>query len=257
MTTLTFIQPTWPVNKRVLCFSTTNDGGVSIENFNSLNLGGHVGDDALSVQINRHRLASELNKVVPNVQAVTWLKQTHSTHVRKLNAPLSADLIEADAAYTQTTNLPCTVMTADCMALMIANTEGSEVAAVHAGWKGLLDGVIENAIEQFTSCRTDIHVWFAPSISQQHFEIGHDVADLFSSFPSALVGSVSEGKFLLDLSAVANIKLDALGVTQRYYSNICTYSAINLFSHRRATHQGLSTCGRMANLILIKNYTVE
>jgi copper oxidase (laccase) domain-containing protein len=83
--------------------------------------------------------------------------------------------------------------------------------------------------------------------------VGFDVADLFSQFPSALKASSANNKVLLDLLAVASLKLDALGISQRYYSNICTYSATNLFSHRRATHQGSSTCGRMTNLILIKD----
>jgi len=187
------------------------------------------------------------------MRSISWLNQTHGINVLRLTEPTIAGANEADAAYAQTPNLPCNVMTADCMALMIANSEGTEVAAIHAGWKGLLNGVIENTIAQFISSPHDIHVWFAPSISQQNFEVGVDVADLFCTFPSALKMSSSNNKMLLDLVAVADLKLDALGVLQRYYSNICTYSATNLFSHRRATHQGLSTCGRMTNLILIKD----
>ncbi|GAC28847.1 peptidoglycan editing factor PgeF [Brumicola pallidula] len=253
MASLTFIQPKWPVNKRVFCASTTIDGGVSRDVFKSLNLGAHVGDDALCVEKNRQRLARQLKKNVPNMRSISWLNQTHGINVLRLTEPTIAGANEADAAYAQTPNLPCNVMTADCMALMIANSEGTEVAAIHAGWKGLLNGVIENTIAQFISSPHDIHVWFAPSISQQNFEVGVDVADLFCTFPSALKMSSSNNKMLLDLVAVADLKLDALGVLQRYYSNICTYSATNLFSHRRATHQGLSTCGRMTNLILIKD----
>jgi YfiH family protein len=254
LSVLEFIQPNWPVNKRVFCASTTVDGGVSQAAFMSLNLGRHVGDDPHSVDLNRRRLADEIRKLSPYVQPMTWLKQTHSTKTIILSEALQSDEIEADAVYSKKVNLPCTVMTADCMALMISNTDGTEIAAVHAGWKGLLNGVIENAIGQFSSPRYDLHVWFAPSICQKHFEIGNELAVLFSSFPSALQQlKNSDNKFLLDLIEVANIKLASLGVLQRYYSNICTYSAKNLFSHRSATHQGLSTCGRMANLILINN----
>lgn len=253
MASLTFIQPKWPVNKRVFCASTTADGGVSSDVFNSLNLGAHVGDDALCVEKNRQRLVHELDKHVPNIRSISWLNQTHSTNVLRLTEPVIAGANEADAAYAQTANLPCNVMTADCMALMMANSDGTEVAAVHAGWKGLSNGIIENTIAQFLSSPDEIHVWFAPSICQQNFEVSADVADLFCAFPSALKTASSNNKMLLDLIAVADLKLDALGVLQRYYSNICTYSATNLFSHRRARHQGLSTCGRMTNLILIKD----
>jgi hypothetical protein len=253
LASLTFIQPKWPVNKRVFCASTTADGGVSRDVFKSLNLGAHVGDDALCVEKNRQRLAHELDQHVPNIRSISWLNQTHSTKVLRLTEPVIAGVNEADAAYAQTANLPCNVMTADCMALMMANSDGTEVAAVHAGWKGLSNGIIENTIAQFRSSPDDIHVWFAPSICQQNFEVGDDVADLFCAFPNALKIASSSNKTLLNLIAVANIKLDALGVVQRYYSDICTYSATNLFSHRRARHQGLSTCGRMTNLILIKD----
>jgi YfiH family protein len=252
LTFIEFIQPSWPVNKSVFCASTTTSGGFSTNAFKSLNLGAHVGDDPHNVELNRQRLAAELNRCVPNVKPLSWLNQTHSTKVIRLFEPTNAGAVEADAAFTNMPNLPCSVMTADCMALMIANTNGTEVAAVHAGWKGLLNGVIENTVKQFSSQRSDIHVWFAPSICQEHFEVGEDLKTLFSKFPSALKASTTKDKTLLDLLEVANLKLDALGVYQRYYSNMCTYSSANLFSHRLSTHQGISACGRMANLILIK-----
>lgn len=232
--------------------STTTSGGVSTNAFQSLNLGSHVGDDPQNVELNRQRLTTELKRCAPNARPLSWLNQTHSTKVLRLSEPTDAGAVEADAAFTNMPNLPCSVMTADCMALMIASTNGTEVAAVHAGWKGLVNGVIENTVAQFSSQRSEIHVWFAPSICQQHFEVGEDLKTLFSTFPSALKVSTAKNKMLLNLIEVANLKLDALGVYQRYYSNICTYSSANLFSHRRSTQQGISTCGRMVNLILIK-----
>jgi hypothetical protein len=252
LSSIEFIQPAWPVSERVFCASTTADGGVSSNMFNSLNLGSHVGDDPFCVEVNRQRLVNELQHYDPNMKPISWLNQTHSTNVIRLSKPAVAGAKDADASYTKVRNLPCSVMTADCMALMLANTSGTEVAAVHAGWKGLLNGVIENTVAEFSSHHSEIHVWFAPSICQQHFEIGDDVTSLFSQFPSALKVSSAKNKMLLNLLEVANLKLDALGILQRYYSNICTYSSANLFSHRRAKHQGLSTCGRMTNLILIK-----
>jgi YfiH family protein len=241
------------VSKRVLCLSTTNLGGLSKNAFATLNLGTHVGDDESSVVGNRKKLTLALAEYANKAKAISWLNQTHSNQVISLSEPLSPGAIEADAAYTNIDNLPCTVMTADCMAIMVSNRRGTEVAAIHAGWKGLLDGVIENTISTFLSPREELHAWFAPSICQQHFEVGSELAFLFADYPSALIASTNTNKVLLDLVAVASIKLKSLGIYHQYYSNRCTYSSDILFSHRQATHQGLIACGRMANLILINN----
>ncbi len=257
MRKLTFIQPSWPVSKRVVCLSTTRQGGVSENAFSSLNLGAHVGDDEASVSSNRSKLDFILAQYANKAQAISWLNQTHSNKVINLIEPKQSGSIEADAAYTMTENLPCVIMTADCLAIMLSNRSGTEVAAVHAGWKGLLDGVIENTILKFVSPRNDLHAWFAPSICQQHFEVGSEVATLFSDYPSALKTAVKPDKFLLDLIDVASIKLKSLGIHHQYYSKRCTYSSDTLFSHRQATHQGLIACGRMANLILINNLPIE
>ena len=116
MSVLTFIQPKWPVNKRVFCASTTIDGGVSSGVYDSLNLGAHVGDDAFCVITNRELLANELKSHVPNIQAISWLNQTHSTTDLRATEPAIAGSYQADAAFTQTPDLPCIGMTADCKA---------------------------------------------------------------------------------------------------------------------------------------------
>lgn len=234
-----------------MCLSTTNQGGVSKDAFATLNLGMHVGDEQELVHSNRAKFALALTKYASQAKPITWLNQTHSNTVVSLIEPIPAAALVADAAYTRTENLACTVMSADCMAIMLSNRNGTEVAAVHAGWKGLLDGVIENTVSKFLSARDELHVWFAPSICQQHFEVGFEVADLFSLYSDALAPSANDKKILLDLVCVAANKLKALGVHHLYYSEQCTYSTENLFSHRKATHQGKIACGRMANLILI------
>lgn len=237
----------------MLCLSTTNLGGLSKNAFATLNLGTHVGDDESSVAGNRKQLTLALAEYANKARAISWLNQTHSNKVISLSEPLSPGAIEADATYTNVDNLPLTVMTADCMAIMLSNRRGTEIAAIHAGWKGLLDGVIENTILKFVSPREELHAWFAPSVCQQHFEVGSELACLFEDYPSALIASTNINKMLLDLVAVASIKLKSLGIHHQYYSNRCTYSSDILFSHRQATHQGLIACGRMANLILINN----
>ncbi|MEQ3651910.1 MAG: peptidoglycan editing factor PgeF [Glaciecola sp.] len=249
------IHAEWPLRDKVICCSTIVNGGVSKGPYASLNLGAHVGDDAANVTENRQRLNSYLSKQLPYIKPVHWLNQTHSTKCVSLEASSNDKLsipISADAAYSQSKAQPCVVMTADCMAIMLVDAAGTQIAAVHAGWRGLIDGVIENTLGQFICPKADIYAWFAPAISASNFEVGQDVADLFGAYPESLSSCDQENKYLLDLQLVASQKLTAVGVKHQYFANMCTYSSGNLFSHRRATHQNFKACGRMANLIVIK-----
>ena len=250
-----FIQANWPLSDKVICFSTTASGGVSKGPFASLNLGAHVGDNLVSVNENRHRLSTALKKCLPDAKSIRWLNQTHSNVCISLEDTSSChagDPMSADAVITTNKYQACTVMTADCLAIMLADKSGSQVAAVHAGWRGLIDGVIENTLGKFTCPASDVYAWFAPAISASNFEVGQELADLFSAYPESLSDSEQTNKYLLDLQLIASAKLGAAGVQQQYFSNTCTYASPNLFSHRRATHQNSKTCGRMANLIVIK-----
>ena len=250
-----FIQANWPLSEKVICFSTTVYGGVSDGPYKSLNLGAHVGDNVANVTENRKRLDNELSRLLPDLKPVYWLNQTHSTECASFDQvpnDKQCTPITADAAYTKSRSQVCTVMTADCLAIMLADTAGKQVAAVHAGWRGLIDGVIENTLSNFVGAKDDIHAWFAPAISALNFEVGQDVASLFSAYPQSLKSSSQDNKYLLDLQVVASQILKVAGVEHQYFSNQCTYSSDKFFSHRRATHQNIKACGRMANLIAIK-----
>ena len=157
-----------------------------------------------------------------------------------------------DASRTILTNVVCAVMTADCLPILLCNKQGNEVAAVHAGWKGLADGVIENSCEIMRSSPTDILAWIGPHISQVNFEVNETVLNRFAHYSHCFVKGRSEGKYQANLQAIAQAKLAALGISDIYTADMCTYkNEKQFFSHRRATHQGISNTGRMVSGIYL------
>jgi YfiH family protein len=245
-------------------------GGVSAVPFESLNLGDHVGDDPTSVARNRERFASVLD-----AQPV-FLKQVHGAEVVSLVRGIGVGGGEfmpphgtrADAAYTGDAGLACTVMVADCLPVLFASRDGSQVAAAHAGWRGLAAGVLEATLKSFTplsalsvslfaieklnhfgSNLTDlganVMAWLGPCIGPTAFEVGVDVRDAFvracSDAESAVLACfVPHGgdKYLADLAGLARIQLRRLGVTAVYGNDStpgwCTVgNRSRFFSHRR------------------------
>lgn len=236
------IIPDWPVAEHVKAFSTTRQGGVSQPPYQAMNLGMHVGDDAELVQQNRTLLQQQIGLAT----APVWLNQIHSNRVVRLLSPLS-EVPDADGSYTQNTNLACVVMTADCLPVLLCDKAGTQVAAVHAGWRGLADGVIEAALAKFTVPADRIMAWLGPAIGPSAFEVGSEVRDQFiAASPSASQAFLPHGdKWLADLSLLARLRLQAFGVKDVYGGNLCTYSdAERFYSYRR---DGVT--GRQASLI--------
>jgi len=244
MTTLNesnFIIPNWPAPANIKALQTTRTGGLSYPPYDSLNFGDHVGDDALIVAGNRQLL----NPFVPTEPL--WLKQTHSTIA--VNAALTSCLPEADAAYSKQKNVVCAVMTADCLPILICDKDGSAVAAVHAGWKGLLDGVIESTIKALEIPPQNLLVWLGPAIGPNAFEVGRDVYDGFiQRDPDSVYAFARQNttdKWLADIYQLARLRLKYSGVTQIYGGDYCTYTdQEQFFSFRRD-----GDTGRMATLI--------
>ncbi|WP_373766449.1 peptidoglycan editing factor PgeF [Glaesserella sp.] len=239
-----YIYPTWRVPPFVQAFTTTRLGGVSRPPFDGLNLGDHVNDDPSHVQRNRALLVEHAN--LP--QAPLYLTQTHSTHVIRL--PYSGNEREADAAYTDQPNQVCLVMTADCLPVIFASSDGKEVAAAHAGWRGLCDGILEATVTEFKCAPSDIRVWLGPAIGPTAFQVGREVVDQFCAVdPSAsqafIVDPSASGKFLGNLYQIACQRLNALGVTDISGGDYCTFTdREHFFSYRRDKRTG-----RMATLI--------
>lgn len=223
---------------------TLRAGGHSQGKYNSFNLATHVNDDINAVHLNRDRL----NQFLPS--APHWLHQTHSVDAIKLPS-LS---FNADASYTSEKNTICVVQTADCLPLLVTNHEGTIVAAIHAGWRGLLNGVIENTIEKMSVFPNDLLVWLGPAISRKYFEVGFDVKNSFCekhTESEKAFHMISDQKWLADIYALAKIRLNGCGVHQIYGGSVsdeyCTFAnALDYFSYRR---DGMT--GRMASLIWI------
>lgn len=239
------IVPNWPAPKNVKAFASTRVGGFSSAPYQGLNLGAHVGDDPSIVEKNRAWLAQQAN--MPS--APIWLNQTHSTVVAQVSAP-TTQVLDADGVFTSASNVVCSAMTADCLPVLLTNTQGSQVAAVHAGWRGLANGIVENALELFSG---EVMAWLGPAIGPQAFEVGEDVLQAFVDFDSqahqAFTPRDVEGKWLADMSKLATQRLNKLGITQVFDSGLCTFQdKEDFYSYRRD-----AVTGRQATFIWIED----
>ncbi|MBA5764515.1 peptidoglycan editing factor PgeF [Vibrio sp. 404] len=238
---MSFIVPNWKVPKQVKAISSTRIGGYSLERYQGLNLGSHVGDDLETVIKNRQAL-TQLSEM-PN--SPIWLNQTHSTDVVLVNQPTELTL-DADGLFTSQSGIVCSAMTADCLPVLLTNTQGNQVSAVHAGWRGLANGIVENAVNMFDG---EVIAWLGPAIGPDAFEVGEDVLQAFCDFDTkaidAFIPTGKQGKWWANMELIATQRLSKLGVTQVFSSGLCTYSDPKRFySYRR---DGVT--GRQASLI--------
>ncbi|MDW5501395.1 purine nucleoside phosphorylase YfiH [Pseudomonas lundensis] len=238
------ILPDWPLPAGVKACSTTRHGGVSLSPYDSLNLGTHVGDEERSVADNRQRLV--VGACLP--QMPVWLEQVHGTRVVRLDGQKPADL-QADAVYSNIPGQVCAVMTADCLPVLFCSQAGDEVAAAHAGWRGLCNGVLEQTLAAFTAEPGSISAWLGPAIGPQQFEVGPEVRAAFIAVDAAAATAfIPQGdKFLADIYLLARQRLQRAGVHAIYGGDRCTVSEIShFFSYRR---DGIT--GRLASLIWV------
>nr|WP_280925677.1 peptidoglycan editing factor PgeF [Shewanella septentrionalis] len=228
---------------------TNRHGGVSVYPYDSLNLGLHVGDAVQQVMANRELLCKQLALAAKPV----WLEQVHGTHVLNLDTLSLAqaeDTPIADASYSRTASQVCAVMTADCLPVLLCNQAGTEVAAAHAGWRGLCDGVIEATAAQFSSPMDELIAYLGPAIGPQKFEVGVEVKHAFCGLhPQGAACFIPSGdKYLADIIGLAKLRLSLLGIKHIYSADICTVSDTDYFSYRRD-----KVTGRMASLIWLKS----
>lgn len=238
-----WLIPDWPAPAGVKSCVTTRAGGVSLAPFDSFNLGDHVDDDSQAVSSNRLALTSRLG-IQP-----AWLRQVHGVSVVKATP---TEVMEADASWTSTPGIACTIMTADCLPALFCNRAGDRVAAAHAGWRGLAAGVLEAAVSSFSNDPADVMVWLGPAIGPDAFEVGPEVREAFiSTHPStvdAFVPSVNHGKFMANIYQLARLRLAAYGVTSVYGGGFSTYNDPRFYSYRRSARTG-----RFASLIWIEH----
>jgi len=239
-----WIAPDWPAPAKVHALVTTRHGGVSMAPYASLNLGDHVGDDPDAVAANRSLLQASLP-----AQPV-WLKQVHGSGIADADHALGVP--EADGSVARQENVVCAVLTADCLPVLLCDRTGTVVAAAHAGWRGLADGVIEATARAMAVETGEILAWLGPAIGPQAFEVGDEVRQVFMAHDPAaelaFIPSARAGKWLADIYLLARQRLARIGVTQVYGGDYCTLTdSERFFSYRR---DGVT--GRMASLVWIE-----
>lgn len=237
-----WLIPDWPAPVGIKACVTTRAGGLSVAPFDTFNLGDHVDDDPQAIAHNRSILTSSLT-IQP-----AWLKQVHGIDVVEASP---AQVLQADASWSTTPGVACTIMTADCLPALFCNRQGTQVAAAHAGWRGLAAGVLEATVESFADGPSEILVWLGPAIGPQAFEVGPEVREAFmATHPEtveAFVASVNAGKFMADIYQLARLRLAARGVTAVYGGGLSTYTDERFFSYRRSVRTG-----RFASLVWIE-----
>ncbi len=242
---LQFIRPEWQAPLGVKAFVTTRLGGQSQPPYDGLNLASHVGDNSNDVAANRQALEGALG--LPTEPF--WLAQEHTTEAIHWQGQRYESPPVADASWTCQSGRVCCVMTADCLPVLISNRSGSVVAAIHAGWRGLLNGVVANTIRQLPDEPENLLAWIGPAISSAYFEVGADVYDGFVEqnvdHAPYFIAAASHGKWYADLPGLAEFELRRLGVAEVTQSGLCSYQDEDLFYSYRRDGQ----TGRMATMI--------
>jgi len=236
------LVPHWEAPATVRAACTLRTGGASVAPFESLNLGGHVGDEPAAVAENRRRVGSALS--LP--REPLWLAQVHGTRVA--DADTGTEPGSADAAVSRQRGRVLAIQVADCLPVLFASNDGAVVAAAHAGWRGLRAGVLEAAVAAMGVEPRRIVAWLGPAIGPEHFEVGEEVRAAFLAHDpraaDAFVGN-ARGRWQCDLLHLAQQRLAALGLGGVSAAHLCTYSASErCFSYRRD-----GRTGRMAALI--------
>ena len=246
-----WLRPAWPAPAGVRAVCTTRAGGGSLVPFDSFNLGDRVGDDPQHVAAHRANLGGVL------AARPVFLHQVHGFDVIQARTD-TPDGAQADGAQTRQSGLACVAQVADCLPILLCDQAGEQVAALHAGWRGLVGaggvGVVERGVAAMDAAPGELLAWLGPCIGPQAFEVGDDVRQAFVAVDPAAAACFSAlrpGKWLADLPALARQRLRAAGV-QAIYGNDgspmwCTVSQPGrFFSVRRD-----GVCGRMAAAIAL------
>lgn len=228
------------------------------------NLALHVQDDPLRVQQHRITLLQQFR--ADGVQQLTWLNQTHSTICHRVgdpakhfaNHPQTAQLLsflprQGDALVTSEVGHALIMMTADCLPVVLGNAAGTEIANLHAGWRGLAAGIIENTVAQMHCAPT--WAWLGAAISQKHFEVGAEVRAAFLARHPQLAFAfrdASEHKFYADLYAIAGYILAQLGVRQILGGTACSYADASQGQHDYYSYRRDAASGRMATYVYVR-----
>ncbi|WP_028919178.1 peptidoglycan editing factor PgeF [Pseudoxanthomonas suwonensis] len=248
------LPASWPAPPGVVAFTTLRHGaGVSAAPFDTFNLGTRSGDDPPAAAANRAELVRRAG--LPSVPH--WLRQVHGTGVLRFEAPARSEAgdageAEADASVTSTAGVVLAILTADCLPVVFAAVDGSEVGAAHAGWRGLAGGVLEATVAAMRTPPARLHAWLGPAAGPQAYEIGAEVRDAFvgsDEGAAAAFATTRPGHWKVDLYALARRRLQAAGLAPEaiHGGGLCTISdPARFYSHRRDQRTG-----RMATLVFI------
>ena len=240
---LTCLYPEWPKPDKVRAYVTTRAGGVSLPPYDTLNLGSHVGDELEWVAENRRRLKAAIGLRGD----LHWLEQVHGTEVIELGSANQPGC-RGDAACTGQSGQACVVMTADCLPVLFCDRAGTWVAAAHAGWRGLVDGILEQTVARYPGQPEELLAWLGPAIGPKVYQVDDGVRARFIARDRRAADAFTAdgpGHWLMDLYQLARQRLVQAGVGAVYGGDHCTYSEPQRFySFRR---DGVT--GRMAALI--------
>ncbi len=216
---------------------TERTGGVSREAFHSLNLGLRCGDDPARALENRRRVCGAVG-----MSTFALVRQVHGARIvragrRRVGAGFedpSTALGNADAIVTSSRGVALGVLAADCVPIVLADPAAGQLAVVHAGWRGVAQGVLRSAVGTFPN-PSEVRAAVGPAIGPDHYEVGEDVAAAVSAVaPGGAVTTRSRSRLLLDLPATVSTILDALGVRSIEREEVCTACERDrFFSHRR------------------------
>ncbi len=237
------MYPSWQPHPKVRVAVSTRLGEVSPAPWQGFNLGLNTGDDPQRV----HRARKMLWQTIGTAQAPHWLTQVHGIHL----VEAGSSEVEADGVWTSAPQWPCVVLTADCLPVLFARKDGSCVAAVHAGWRGLAQGILEQAVKLLAPQQEPLAAWVGPAISQPAYQVGVEVYEAFARHPQAQTHFKPDGKghWRCDLAGLAKAQLNALGVSVTL-SHLCTATdeTQRFYSHRKE-----GQTGRFASLIWLES----
>lgn len=243
---LPWIDARWPAPPGVTAITTTRGGaGVSQPPFARFNMGSRTGDSLEAVAENRRQLQQRLR--LPGTPH--WLHQVHGVEVARVGAGTGTEP-QADAAVTAERGQVLAILTADCLPVVFAAADGSEIGAAHAGWRGLAASVLEATLAAMQTPAAHIRAWLGPAAGADAYEIGADVRDAFLARDAAAAAcftATRPGHWNVDLYALARQRLLACGMTPEaiHGGEHCTISeAETFYSYRREGHTG-----RMATLV--------
>jgi YfiH family protein len=253
---MTVLAADWEAPPAVKAFSTTRTGGTSSAPYDSLNLAVHVGDDSDRVSRNR-RLVREARGWTAEP---LWLDQVHGTKVVLAEDPASREGSgappRADGAVTGLFGRPLAVLTADCLPVVACDRAGTVVGVFHAGWKGLLAGVLEEGLRVLNRPAAEVLVWIGPAIGPENYQVGPEVRDAYLASDGAHVADFAadgQGRWKFDLAGAAVRRFRNFGVASVARSSWDTFRDTDLFfSHRRQ-----APCGRIATFVCLEKETLS